>query len=75
VRNPRDVLRELEGRPPATVTSTAALSHATAAANALGLLADREIKDTAELLGYAQAEATLAIALTLAELRTLLEKP
>lgn len=49
-------------------------THISAAIEAVGLLGGREVRETSELLAYAQAEALLAIALTLADLRNLLER-
>lgn len=76
-----DVLRQLAtqeaaANPNAPVEPAASLAttHISSAIEALGLLGGREVRETSELLAYAQTEALLAIALTLADLRHLLER-
>lgn len=77
-----DVLRQLAtqdavadpANAPVVPAASLATTHIGSAIEALGLLGGREVRETSELLAYAQAEALLAIALTFADLRNLFER-
>jgi hypothetical protein len=82
MRNPDDVLRELllaeaaadPSAPAPPAPAAIASTHVASALEALYRLDERPVETTSELLEYAQAEALVSIAITLADLRNLLHR-
>jgi hypothetical protein len=73
----RLALEELEANgqaAPAVTASSLPSTHVAAAIASIELLREREVATTQELLDYAQAEALVAIALTLTDLRNLVSR-